>query len=78
MMNIVYNSDNYCVVEYPIQHGYEVVDKHAGRGTYFYGAVAKKFRNSIVHAINEDPSVECIDEFLAGFGGSIDFPVAMH
>ena len=78
MMNVVYNSENYYVLEYPDQRGYEVVDKHAGRGTYLDGAVAKKFRASIVHAINEDLSVERIDEFLADFGGLIDFPVAIH
>jgi len=78
MMNIVYNSENYYVLEYPDQHGYEVVDKHAGRGSYFCGDMASKFRVSIAHAINEDPSVERIDEFLAGFGGAIDFPVAVH
>jgi len=78
MMNIVYNSENYYVLEYPDQHGYEVVDKHAGRGTYLHGDVARKFRTSIVDAINEDPSAERIDEFLADFGGSIDFPVAIH
>ena len=43
-MNIVYNSDNYYVVEYPQQLGYEVVDKQSGRGTYFQGDVAAKFR----------------------------------
>ncbi len=78
MVNIVYNSENYYVLEYPDQHGYEVVDKHAGHGTYLYGDVAKKFRTSIVHAIHEDASVERIDEFLADFGGSINFPVAIH
>jgi len=77
-MNIVYNSENYYVLEYPDQHGYEVVDKNAGRGTYFYGDIASKFRASIVRAINEDPSVERIDEFLAGFGGAVDFPITVH
>ena len=43
VMNIVYNSDNYYVVEYPVQHGYEVVDKQSSRGTYFQGDVADKF-----------------------------------
>ena len=78
MVHIVYNSDNYCVLEYPAQHGYEVVDKQASRGTYFHGDIARKFRASITQAVNEDPSIERIDEFLANFGGAIDFPVTIH
>ena len=77
-MNIVYNSDNYYVVEYPVQHGYEVVDKQSSRGTYFQGDVAEKFRESMLGALGEDPSPEHVDEFLADFGGLIDFPMTMH
>jgi len=77
-MNIVYNSDNYYVVEYPVQHGYEVVDKQSSRGTYFQGDVADKFRESMLGALGEDPSHEHLDEFLADFGGLIDFPMTMH
>ena len=50
-MNIVYNSENYYVVEYPMQHGYEVVDKQTSRGTYFQGDVAEKFRESMIGAL---------------------------
>jgi len=78
VMNIVYNSDNYYVVEYPVQHGYEVVDKQSSRGTYFQGDVADKFRESMLGALGEDPSPEHVDEFLAEFGGLIDFPMTMH
>ena len=78
VMNIVYNSDNYYVVEYPVQHGYEVVDKQSSRGTYFQGDVADKFRESMLGALGEDPSPEHVDEFLADFGGLIDFPMTMH
>ena len=53
-MNIVYNSENYYVVEYPVEHGYEVVDKHAARGTYFAGDVAVKFRESMIGTLGED------------------------
>jgi len=77
-MNIVYNSDNYYVVEYPQQHGYEVVDKQAGRGTYFQGDVADKFRASMIGALGEDPSPEHVDEFLCDFGGLISFSTTVH
>ena len=78
LMNIVYNSDNYYVVEYPQQHGYEVVDKQASRGTFFQGDVAEKFRTSMLGACGEDPSAEHVDEFLSEFGGLISFSMTMH
>ena len=77
-MNIVYNSDNYYVVEYPIQHGYEVVDKQNGRGTYLQGNVADRFRESMIGALGEDPSVEHVDEFLSDFGVLMNFSLTVH
>jgi hypothetical protein len=77
-MNIVYNSDNYYVVEYPQEHGYEVVDKQSSRGTYFYGDVAERFRESMIGALGEDPSAEHVDEFLSAFGVLIDFSMTVH
>jgi hypothetical protein len=77
-MNIVYNSMNYYVVEYPQEHGYEVVDKQARRGTYFHGKVAEKFRDSMMGAMGEDPSSEHVDEFLSDFGALINFPTMVH
>ena len=77
-MNIVYNSDNYYVVEYPQEHGYEVVDKQSSRGTYFHGDVADRFRASMIGALGEDPSPEHVDEFLSDFGVLIDFSMTVH
>lgn len=77
-MNIVYNSINYYVVEYPVQHGFEVVDKRAARGTFFQGDVAEKFRASMIGVIGQDPSSERVDEFLSDFGGLINFPMTVH
>jgi 23S rRNA A2030 N6-methylase RlmJ len=78
MMNMVYNSESYCVLEYPALQSYEVVDKHAGRGTYFQGDVAEKFREAMTSMASEDSSTEHVDEFLEDFGVLINFPVAVH
>jgi len=78
MMNIVYDSESYCGLESSDYHGYEVVNKHAGCGTCLKGDATKKCRTPIFQVINEDASVERIDEFLADFGGSINFPVVIH
>lgn len=78
LMNIVYNSENYYVVEYPVEHGYEVVDKQAARGTYFAGDVAVKFRESMMGTLGEDPSPEHVDAFLSDFGVLVNFPLTVH
>jgi transcriptional regulator of nitric oxide reductase len=77
-MNVIYNSDNYYVVEYPGPVGYELVDKHTARSTFFQGDVASKFRQSMQHAIAEDASVEGVDEFLDGFSVLLTSPVVYH
>jgi hypothetical protein len=77
-MNVIYNSENYYVVEYAAQHGYELVDKHAARGTFMHGDVAQKFLESMKNAIAEDASAEHVDEFLDGFDMLLTQPVVFH
>ena len=77
-MNIVYNSDNYYVVEYPAQHGFELVDKHSARSTFFQGDVADKFAQKMKGAIAEDATVDHIDEFLGTFDILLNLPVVYH
>jgi hypothetical protein len=77
-MNIVYNSDNYWVLEYPAGQGFELIDKHAARGTFFSGDVAEKFAESMKGAIAEDASIEHVDEFLGNFDILLNVPVVYH
>lgn len=77
-MNVIYNSDNYYVVEYPAQHGYELVDKLAARSTFLHGASADTFLRSMKDAIAEDASAEHLDDFLDGFDGLFNLPVVFH
>ena len=80
-MNIIYASDNYYVVEYPVQHGYELVDKRSSRGTYFQGDVAERFINSLREAAAgeaNDASLERIDDFLGTFDVLLNMPVVVH
>lgn len=77
-MNIIYNSANYYVVEYPAQHGYELVDKHAARSTFFQGGVAERFLKSMQIVVNEDASVDHVDEFLDTYGVLTSVPISMH
>jgi len=84
-MNVIYASDSYYVVEYPAQHGYELVDKRSSRGTFFQGDVAERFIKALRDAAgaeggNEagEASVERIDEFLGSFDVLLNLPVVVH
>ena len=77
-MNIIYSSDSYYVVEYPAQHGYELVDKRIARGTFFQGDVAERFVQSLQAAVTEDASVERVDEFLGSFDVLLNQPLVVH
>ena len=78
MMNVIYNSDNYYVVEYPAQHAYELVDKRSARGTFFQGDFAEKFVQSMRSAFAEEASPEQIDDFLGNFDTLLNVPVVCH
>jgi len=77
-MNIIYSSDSYYVVEYPAQHGYELVDKRCQRGTFFQGDVADRFAHSLRAAVAEEASEETVDEFLGSFEILLDQPLVVH
>lgn len=77
-IHIIYDSERFCVLEYPQQSGYEVVDKRARHGTYFQGEVADRFRASMLDAANGEDAAESIEELLEDFGGTIEFPVRLH
>ncbi len=77
-MNVVYNSDNYYVVEYADQRGFELVDKCSRRSTFFHGDVAQRFAQSINGVIAEDSSSENIDEFLGNFDILMGQPLVLH
>jgi hypothetical protein len=78
-MNVIYDSENYYLVEYPAQHGYELIDKHFLRGTFFQGDVADKFAQSLRDVVaKERASVERLDEFLGDFDGLMIQSVLCH
>ena len=78
MMNVLYNSPTYVVLEYSGQDGIELVDKSAGRGAFFEGAVARKFRSHIQHVFEDSPTVESVDEFLEGYDALLTTSTACH
>lgn len=77
-MNVVYNSDHYYVVEYPGEQGYELVDKHTGRGTFLQGHSAESFRDSMQSIVARSPTEDSMDEFLSGFDSMLHQRVIYH
>ncbi len=67
MMQVIYNSDHYYVVEYSDQHAYELVDKRSERGMFFEGDGAARFMDFMRIAAREDASIEHVDDFLDSF-----------
>jgi hypothetical protein len=77
-MQIVYNSEQFYIVAYPAEEAYEVIDKTAGRGSFFGGDLAHRFQDSMRDVAAQDSSPEAIDEFIANFGLTLSLPAVYH
>ncbi|HEX5373238.1 MAG TPA: DUF3567 domain-containing protein [Aquabacterium sp.] len=92
-MHMLYNSDNYAVVQIeldaglpdlaPIDQvltrgGYEIVDKFARKELFIEGALAESFKEGVEALIESSPSVEEFDAYLERFAGMALQPVIMH
>lgn len=85
-MNLIYNSEQYSVVEFGADRnldalrfgGYEIVDKGGRREIFIAGALAQTFRRDVSKLIAGEPSMEEIDEFLAGYDSLMCQRVLLH
>jgi hypothetical protein len=77
-MNVLYNSENYYVVEFPGSAGIELVDKTTGRAGFLEGEVEVKFRASMADLAAREPSVESVDEFLGSYDALLTNRVTVH
>jgi hypothetical protein len=77
-MNVLYNSDNYYVVEFPGHCGVELVDKQRGCGAFLEGAVESKFRASMASLVSQEEGAESVDEFLAHYDALCTNRVLLH
>jgi len=77
-MNVMYNSENFYVVEFPGRHGIELVDKTTGRAGFLEGAVEVKFRATMADLAKGEPSEESVDEFLELYDALLINSVALH
>ena len=86
-MNMIYNSMNYCVVEFAgfaardgreDNGGFEIMDKNAKREIYIGGELAETFRKDVTSLIDSEPSTEEIDDFLSRFDAMMQQPLVLH
>lgn len=85
-MNLIYNSDQYSVVEFSIDidqaalrsGGYEIMDKPGKREIFIGGDLATTFRKHVEDLIASQPSVEEIDDFLGNYDVLMNQPVIFH
>ena len=85
-MNLIYNSDQYSVVEFGIDHcqealrfgGYEIMDKSGKREIFIGGNWAAAFRQNVQDLIASEPSIEEVDAFLANYDAVMGQPVVFH
>jgi hypothetical protein len=77
-MNVLYNSENYYLVEFPGRRGIELVDKHRGRGAFLEGAVEMKLRASMADVAAQDQSADSMDEFLGHYDALLTQRVLLH
>lgn len=85
-MNMIYNSQLFCVVEFPpsgeegthASGGYEIMDKQLRREIFLGGKDAEQFRESVAKLISGEPTADDIDEFLDRYTGLMTTPLTLH
>jgi hypothetical protein len=85
-MNLIYNSEQYSVVEFVADGerdalrcgGYEIMDKPAQREIFIGGEMAVSFRQHVRDLIATEPSEEEIDEFLGNYDALMRQPMVFH
>jgi len=77
-LNILYDSECYCLAEYAGRRGLELVDKLACRSAYLEGLVASKLRAAVAYASEIDCSDETVDTMLAYYDALLIAPATPH
>lgn len=60
------------------RHGFEIIDKRAGKEVYLDGSWAEMFQRQIVAWQASTPTQEEVEDTLEGYSGLAQNPVVMH
>lgn len=77
-MDLVYNSESYAIVAYPVQQGFELVDKLGGRTLFVQGSVAVGLRDAIYRIPYAQRDAAAIDSLLDDYCVGAARPIAYH
>jgi hypothetical protein len=77
-VNILYNSDSFCVAEFGSGAGIELVDKIARRSGFLEGRVAARLRSDMARLCTEDTGEEEVDEFLCRYEALLINSILLH
>lgn len=77
-MNLIYNSDNYAILAYPVRYGFELVDKQSGRSLYVQGSIATDLRAAIYRIPEADRDAASIDSLLDEYCAGAARPIVFH
>jgi len=58
--------------------GYEIVDENTQREIFIDGELAERFREHVKQLIEDEPSLDEVDEFLGQFDSLMMQPVVLH
>jgi hypothetical protein len=77
-LNILYDSDSFCVAEFAGGAGIELVDKLTRRSGFFEGQVAARLRSGMARLRSADPGDEAVDEFLCTYEALLTCSIRAH
>jgi hypothetical protein len=77
-MDLVYNSKYYAILAYPVQEGFELVDKRGGRSLFVQGLVAIGLREAIDRIPDNERDMDSIDSLLDDYCVGNAKPILFH
>ena len=77
-LNILYDSESYCVAEFAGSAGIELVDKLGRRSGFLEGQVAARFRLNMARLCSGDPGEDAVNEFLCGYEALLTNSLHLH
>ena len=77
-MNIVYNSEHYAILAYPLRAAFELVDKLGRRTLFVQGSVAVGLRQAIDSIPDAERDIDSIDSLLDDYCAGAAKPITFH
>lgn len=77
-MNVVYNSEQFSVLAYPAEQGFELLDKTGRRSLFLHGVSARCFSNALESIPDAERTEEAIDSLLGEYCAGSAVPIWIH